>query len=896
MPTALDRLLASPSALRALRSIINAPELPTSCLPTSRCGHTKAARRKYSSNSELDSSSIAFKIRKEPGKSQPTSQKAFRIHRFDRASNVDTPTRSQDSKWLRIDNVDEPEKSVLWAEALQYRERVYGHHGIRDIWFGMARRGYNLPTTDTVAARFLWATLIKSEELVIPVLNHAAQLYKDTGHLCPHLYEFCMLHWLPRNPERAMDYHHRMLTKLQLKTLPLRQLAQQLRLRLTEKSLEAFMDIYRTSNERNIYDDMVPYLCDEGKIVDARRWHSMCSHRGDLPSASVASHPVIQLFSAENSAIATPNKHFVYPSAGGSPRAGNPRYNEELMRRLLGRDTAPVRFEDSFCARMFATRAFPPESIVKGLAMVGVNEIGPQAVLAMSTRTEPLTDLPLRFKELKEAGIALQGCVFSLALEKFAMEGKFGLVRGMISTDQHPDVFGDAGLQNKLLDFYLEQRDYAQAHRTLAILTLFHNDPSTEAWNMVLQASIKKLVPHRIVQVVQDMRANDILVTKETMTSIKAILRRRQCGRKPGLATRSHFDDLRFVARLYITILESGLAHISPLVWREIIRRYGMLNRFRELRRLIFWLLSWYAPRSGTIFANLPQPPFLDSATNKLRTAFPDWQHHSHLAPWKLSLENIHHPVRQLFPPPFQQALIVWGFRAGLLPNATLEQSMLSDIASKKHYRARFLARGDMKRLHWSIGLRTLVQLRDLGVHVHRHTVVKALHAQFIILFGRGRSRRKENRAMEDNNTVPYSTYVKEVNRIWGSPLFREPELFGKDRLHAAMWHPRLPRWVHRRTELRIGEILGKGWRGNDGGNELRTVGSLEETSMVDGTAFEAEKLQWPFMGVEKSVEIEAHATIKRKEAKTGHGSPRSSMDQLLAASASEQTRRGRGK
>jgi hypothetical protein len=890
MPTALDRLFASPSALRALRSIVNAPELPTPCLPTFHCCHMKATRRRYSAEPDSPPNSPVLKIRKEPGNSPRTSQKAFRIHRFDQASNVDDPTRPNDSKWLRIDHVKEPEKTVLWAEALQYRERVYGQHGVRDIWFGMARRGYHLPTSDTAEARFLWATFVKNEQLVAPVLDHAVHLFKDTGQICPHLYELCMLHWLPRNPQLALDYHHCMVTKLQLKKLPLRQLAQNLRLRLNEKSLEALMDIYRTSNERNIYDEIVPDLCDEGKIIDASRWHTMCSHRGDLPSPSVASHPVIQLFTAANSVIFTPNKHFVYPSAGGTPRAGNPRYNEELMRRLLGRDTAPVRFEDSFCARMFATRAFPPKSIVKGLAMAGINEIGPQAVLAMSIRTEPVTELPLRFQELKEAGITLQGCVFSLALEKFAMQGKFGLVRSMINTDQHPDVFGDAELQKKLLDFYLEQEDYVQAHRTLAILTIFHNDPSTEAWNMVLQVSIKKLIPQRIVQVLQDMRANDILVTKETMVFIKVILRRRQLGRKPGLATRSHFDDLRFVARIYITILESGLAHIPPLAWREIIRRYGMLNRFRELRRLIFWLLSWYAPRNGTIFANLPKPPFLDSATEKLRIAFPDWQHHSKLAPWNLSLENEFHPVRQLFPPSFQQALIVWGFRAGLLPNAALEQSMLSDIASKKHYRARFLLRGDIKHLHWSIGLRTLVQLRDAGVHVHRHTVIKALQAQFINLFGKGRSRRKENRATEDNNTVPYTTYVREVNKIWGTPLFREPELFGKERLYGAMWHPRLRRRVHRRTELRIGEILGTGWRRRT--SEAEMEGVLEESVAETDTKLNAERLPKSSMEIKEDVDSEGQPSMESKNEKAGHGSQMSSLDQLLAASALEQSKR----
>ena len=721
---------------------------------------------------------------------------------------MDNTNQYHDSKLWKIDTVEEPERARLWAEALQYRERVYGLVGIREIWFGMARREYNLPTIDTADARYLWATLVRNQQLVIPIVDHAAHLYRESGQIYPHLYEVCMAYWLLRNPHLAQEYHHRLLVKLRLRKLPLQRLARSLKTRFTTNSLETFMDIYRTSNERDLYDEMVPFLCDKREIVDARRWHMMCIHRGDLPSADVKSQPIIQLFVAENSIISSGS--VAYPSAVTSPSDSAPQYNEKLMRRLLGRDTAAVRFEDSFCARMFATHAFSPESIISGLAAIGINEIGPQALRAMAIRTEPLSDLPKRFNDLKEAGITLEGCVFSLALEKFAMEGKLGLVRSMLNSDQHPDVFGDVELQNKLLGFYLEQKDYVQAHRTLSILTLFHKDPSTESWNLLLRASIKHFVPHRIVQILQRMRENDVLVTYKSITKISSILRSRQAGHKPGSSPRGRFDDLRFVTRLYITILESGLSPIHPTVWREIVRRYGMLGRIRELRRLLFWLLCWYAPRNGTEFSSLPKPHFLDSAIKKLRLAFPWWEPPSDL-PASISQRHSHHPIRVLFSSSFQQGLIVWGFRSGLLPNASLEQSMLSSIASKKHYRRRFFNRGDLKRLHWSVGLRTLILLRDHGVNVHRHTVVKALQMLFIILFGRGRSSRKENRVMEDNNTIPYRAFVREVNEIWGSPLFVEPGRFGPSRMHSLAWYPRLRRRIHRRTWLSIEEILAKG-------------------------------------------------------------------------------------
>ncbi|KAF2251676.1 hypothetical protein BU26DRAFT_516461 [Trematosphaeria pertusa] len=793
MPTALDRLLARPSALDVLRSIVNASEHPPAWLSTRKCWPCIARRCQYSTA---------------PEKPLPQIQRRWNQFQQPNRAHVLRRYRLTETGGERKDGIARQDEAAIWAWELQLQERRH-RSGIRDVW--RARHGYSLPVEDTPDAKFLWGTFIKDPKVVIAVIDHAADILKETGRAYPYLYELCMGYWLSQEQyvDLALVCHHRMLVKLKLRTLPLRPLARLGQSRFGPKALEAFIDIYRNSNERNVYDEVVPALCAKGNITAARRWHTLCVYRGDLPSPSIASHPIVQIFTAEMSTLSNPSPSFVGPSFG------KPKLNEELTRRLLGRDTAPVRFEDSFCARMFATRAFPPESIIRGLAMVGVNEIGPQAVRAMASRTVPMSAISARFEQLRANGIALQGCVFSLALEKFVLEKQWHLVRSIMDSDQHPDVFDDAELQKKLLDFYLDQQDWSQAHRTLAILSLFHNDSSNQAWNLLLQAHIRRFNVHAATKVLQDMRTNDALITPESIVMFKGCLRRRQRGRKPTNNMGRRFDDLRYVTRVFTTILEGGTGYIPPHAWREIIRRFGMLGRFRELRRLIFWLLNWYAPRSGTKFAELPRSSFLDSATEKMRAAFPDRSHYFHF-PAGVSQVNGLHPIRQLFPNSLQQGLIVWGFKAGLLPNAPREQSMFSPTAAKKHYRRRFLKKGILRPLDWSVGLKTLVELRDSGIHVHRHTVVKALQMMFVNLFGRGRSRRKENRAMERANIIPYAEYVHEVNKLWGSPLFREPGLFGKSRLHAMMWHPRLERRVHRRTVLRLSEIGGPNWRKSD--------------------------------------------------------------------------------
>ncbi|KAF2028229.1 hypothetical protein EK21DRAFT_70098 [Setomelanomma holmii] len=831
MPPALERLLARPPALRLLRVIVNCSDLPAACSTTTPCNHD-ATRRSYATSPQ-------DRPRQKWKRWREGTNQIGRDAQLPQLLEVEVASNALLDDLEAVAGADS--SAAKWAQSLALRERHHGLRGIKAIWELRLCSCYALPTRSSADADYLWGTFVTHRELVPQVIQYAAEALEQTGHLYPGLYAVTMKYWLPRDPTMALAYHDTMVEKLKLKQLPLKMLAKYGRSTFKPAAYEALLDIYRFSDECNLYDHVVPALIKKGAISLARRWHDLCVSHDDMPSESVANVPVVQILLAASTTDST--NRLVHQK----PTRESRKYDQDLLRRLKGRDTAPVRFEDSFCARMFATRTFPPESVIKGLALVGVNEIGPQAVLAMASRTEPLEDLPRIFEELRAAGIALQGCVFSLAVEKFAKEQNWTLVGSMLDSDQHPDVFGDSEVQRKLLKFYMEQDDRTQIQRTLAILTLFHKDSIEESWNLLLQAHIRSTGPQHVAEVLQDMRSRGIMVTIESVAAIKGLLRRRQRGKKP-VTKGADFDDLRFVTRIFMVILQFGMGPVSPLTWREIIRRFGMTGRFRELRRLLLWLLCWYTPRNSACFTKLPSSPFREPALAKLREAYPERNHYFHFPATVTQHEIKLHPLRQLFPPSFQQALVVWGFRAGLLPNARWEQSLVGPPLEKKHYRQRLLQRKILQQSKWSAGLRTLVLLRDLGLYVHRHTVVKTLQMQFTILFGRGRSGVIENRVMEKSNVLPYATYVREVNDIWGSQLFREPERFLQGMIHDHIWHPRLRRRIDRGASLSLNEILGPDWKhrqqenskenGKTGATTAgdRALGELER-------AFAAEKL-----------------------------------------------------
>ncbi len=790
MPPALDRFIASLSAFGRVSTITRGSGFLSACSHFAKCYKFAATRRGYSE--EVG----PFQKYHWPRWKEAGARKAHRPKAQQDIGTVDEKNSSQDETLYDV---------KYWATTLAHEERLKRLQGIKVMWRARCYREYRLPTDDTPDAEFLWGTFIKNPNLVTHVIDHAVEILQETDKIYPRLYESTMHYWLPRKPELALDFHHEMVMKLSLKKLPLRDLARTGSSTFEPPSYEALMEIYRNSNERDLFDEVVPVLIEKGYLDLARRWYTLCMLRHDQPSELVASHPVVQIFSVQASTISKTR-----------PEIG--RYDTRLMQRLMGRDIAPVRLDDSFCARMFATRTFHPASIIQGLVLVGVNEIGPRAVLAMASRTLPIEELPMRFEELKAAGITLQSSVFSLALEKFAMERKWQLVRSMLDSDQHPDVFGNSSIQRKLLAHYLDQKDFVQAQRTLAILTLFHKESSGESWNLLLQVHIQHSGPLNVMDVLHDMQARGIMLTDESINIIRSLLRPRQRGHKPALSSRSNFDDVRFVTRVYIIVLESGIGAISPTAWREIICRFGMLGRLRELRRLLLWLLCWYAPRDKFHISCLPESPFLKPATAKLRAMYPERRQYFQFPADIPQYRDPFHPIRRLFRPAQLQALISWGFKAGLLPTARLEQSLFESPLEKKHHRRKLLRKGIINRLDWSVGLQMVVQLRDLGVHVHRYTVIKALQMQFINLFGRGRSYKKENRIIERANSMPYAEYVQEVNRIWGSPLFRVPQLLGKGGiLYSRMWHPRLSRKMRSKPSINLAEYLGPDWQNRIG-------------------------------------------------------------------------------
>ena len=269
MPPALDRLLASPSALRLLRSIVNASELPAIYSTATKCCPSLAPRRNYSSNNANRPRPLAhqkWKRMSEADREAALRERVRKALQSDDANDAIKPTIDIFEHHTVPLTTREDDPRQL-AAILAHEERLNRAEGVRNVWRSIRYRGYRLPTDDTPDARFLWGTFIKHRLVITEALEHAEELLRETDKVFPRLYELVMSHWLPRETQTALKYHHTLVNKLKVKKLPLRELARSGRLTFRNAAYQVLMEIYEHSNERNLYDEVVPVLIEKRAML-----------------------------------------------------------------------------------------------------------------------------------------------------------------------------------------------------------------------------------------------------------------------------------------------------------------------------------------------------------------------------------------------------------------------------------------------------------------------------------------------------------------------------------------------------------------------------------------------------------------------------------------------------
>jgi pentatricopeptide repeat protein len=614
----------------------------------------------------------------------------------------------------------------LWAFLLEYRGKIYGPPGVLTFWNAVQRRNLHLPTKGLLAEKF-WPKFLalgfQDHTLLDQVCGYADRILDDHRERWSRLYTYIIQHFLVSGQgEAAVKWHERLFELHPPGPKGFAEMCRQVTFK--DGDMDALRIIYKRNTHRNAYSKVIPLLCEREDYKRALDWHFFFLGRGDVPSMSKVVEPLVRflaIYDRTNALKVTRSlgdAGVSFALSISNDLDENTKISREVMNLIHGKtfNVSVKKYSDNLGARWFATKWVSLDVAIHAVHALGVQEIGPLSLQAIGLRDPDTKAVVLRINQLRQLGISIGNSLFSRAVEHFARNRKYDLLEGLLSSDQHPDQFEDHALQESLLASYARAKKWTQYRLTLEIRTLVSKSPATEKSNTVLRCYVTRGNTSAVMEMLADMETSRIPVTSKSIAHlIRYTLRPRQQGRRPmniaGMRDRGAGNDLNMVIALLKRIMKSG-GFVPILHWREILRRLGMIGRFEDLGKLSCFLASCYGPL-GSSSRYRPRQ-------FRLLTQVPT----SHYL----------HPLKMLFNPALQKAIVEWGFIHSLkrgpmhLDSAWRSVTLcnkLPDITS---------------------GVVLLKQLSQYGVHIDATCVRSALFNRLITYYGPGRSNRRYNR------------------------------------------------------------------------------------------------------------------------------------------------------
>lgn len=652
--------------------------------------------------------------------------------------------------------VDLPENHYnyrLWSELLHFRLRLYGIDGARQIWLGMERRAVDWPVQGEYA-RDIWSafgTLALKDPVVLEEMwKYMRILHKRTGTIYAPIYVQIIGHSLEYNSKKALEWHDH-LRRLHLPVVG--QMQELVKHAMQSKEgMKTFRRLLKKCSDRDLYDTLIPRLCQASRYAEALDWHAYFIGVHDLPSHTSIVEPLRRYLAMnrQDDALRKLDKELFDKGVDFASRIStasheNTKISRETANLILGETygVSPKTIKDEFCARCFATRGLSVDFIIACLASLGVQVLGPLALRELAVRAATVDELNKRLAQLSNAKIALRACVYSRLIEKLSTRRLQRLLDVVLASDQHPDVFEDMEVQQALLKQYLGAEDWPQVYRTVHVLTAFEGsreEPDAVAWSLLLKSHITSANWSMISRVVDDMIVNQISVLPHiAKLPVLSLLRTRLPGRHPVTRLRET-DDLAFVTTTLMKILYAG-GRVQVRSWKEIFTRFGMDGKMPEIEAISSFLVHYYSLGSK-------DPDATNSATENSGAASGILSPSMSSDKLPTDMASNARTLREIFTPVWQESVIAWGF----------------DSLEVKAEAAAAGERGDMR---WWWGVELLNSLRGRGVEVHSSTVKRICRQRLMILFGPGSSKHRTNMVAAKTNPYSLKEMMVQLNRVW---------------------------------------------------------------------------------------------------------------------------------
>jgi hypothetical protein len=638
----------------------------------------------------------------------------------------------------------------LWCILLDFQMLRFGEQGVRRLWHVMKDKGgrvdefFEGPVSDR-----LWAVLIstglKSPSWLRQLCKHEMRFGAKRSSLCVDI----VGNFLAINkPRTAYLFAQELQDSHPVTSDDAYHLFMQACHSINKDALKNFLSVCKTFQKARIYSRAIPYLCSQERFVDAWTMHKFLLSRGDLPSDFASVKPLIAHIASAKDRFEEFLQGLKDHDIAYENQARRVQEHQKSLQYGIASGTLnivssgtmgvqPSALSDKFVARAFATKTLSFDLILHGLHLLGLREIGPLALHQISLSAGIPPEICRRLELLKELSIDHGSSTYARVVTTLAKQGKATLLSDVLASDQHPDVFEDVDLQEKLLAQYYRDSDWRQVNRTLAILRVANQEflyderlsMQETSLNVLLRSVLRIGDWPGVIKIVGQVKLCGCRLTTRTLRCMhNTILSKRQPARRPIL--NKHFDDIGFLLSLYQTA-KNGSIQIPPTFWREPIRRLGKLRRWSDLERMVFWLAARYS---------------------------------QHRAASKRDIIVKEHVISRIFSPSFQEAVVEWAF---LRP-----KSHLSGAPSRLDFEAR---QSDGNFVGFERGVKVLRMLHDQhGVVVDethvRIACLRGLRKRFALDYFLGQLVKDNIHDKYHVSLLPKA--LNQLNTAWSGSLF----------------------------------------------------------------------------------------------------------------------------
>jgi hypothetical protein len=679
--------------------------------------------------------------------------------------------KGPDGKWrqhLLVDHVENYGDLMLWSCLLNYTHRVHGDSGVLRLWAALWGRK-SLFVMKSLPAKNFWRTIVEAalrssdDKFLDGIFIYAEWMREIHDTKWPDLYTTVISHFLRTHQhEKAVRWHLRLSPNFYPGSGDFVQIIQKYVTDSVLSSAFTLQSLYITSPERKLYDTLIPYLYARGQSRLARLWRGLCVQYDDVPLLHVPARPFLRHLVGY-----WPNNHLsLHPgevrAIGGqdevSPEAEKEQQLEvsrEFVNRIHGQTFgfSAKTYNDRLGSRWFASSWVSLDTAISIIAALGIQEIGPLSLQSIALREGTPDGIMARISQLQGLGVSIPDSGYANTIQYLARIRDEGLLADILQCDLHPDIFDDIHMQNRLLESSASSRDW-QMYTLLLASRLASMEKTTEtAANTLLEMYIDHDDLRSALRILDDMRATQISIgAKYAKLMFGFILRRLKWHKSKVTAPR----DLGFCLALGRRLSSMDIP-VPAICWKKMLYCLGRHANTDEFNRLIIELVDYYTIRQSA------QPGFMPVHLKDLpRSVVEPLLGVKKLIGIYIPLDTNPsmqmHPLRLIFGPKLQGALIRWAFRQ---IHSDLPRVALID-QSEAHTPETYFGRAiDMLR-----------KVRETGINIDRLKVQKAVFIRLADLYGAAPPIKDIEYAGRRTNILTLGQMKVLCDKAWGDEDF----------------------------------------------------------------------------------------------------------------------------